>query len=377
MFSTSITSRRARRKRLANLRADQGAGFQIRGCPRRKLTLQALFVAALVLLAPFTTTSEAFVNVAYENTTTETEILAIDSPTFSLDMIAVTEDGFLIKNAGQTVAVDRSELSDILTYTVESGDSLYSIARRFGVSSDTIVWENNITSPHSLKIGSTLNILPVSGITHTVKASDTAASVAKRYGLSVEKLVKQNQLGEDTTLTAGSSLIIPGGKRVISTTNTYVASASTGTYAAYTPPTPIDGSIIVSNGVSDKTGKWMIKPTEGVYTTYFGSRRGHWAVDIADRSKPDIFAAADGTIVKSQCGWNGGYGCMAVIDHGDGFQTLYAHMADIYLGVGDKVFQGTAIGQMGNTGRVYGATGIHLHFEVIDNGSKKNPLAYY
>ncbi len=380
MFSSSA-SRKARRRRLSNLRENRSNSFHVHGgrsCPRRKLILQALFVVTLILLAPFTSASETFTDITYEYpATTSGELLAIDSPTFSLDMVAVTEDGFLIKNAGQTASVDRSELADILTYVVEKGDSLYSIARRFGVSSDTIVWENNITNPHSLKVGSTLNILPVSGITHTIKAGDTIASVAKRYGLSAEKLAKQNQLESAATLTASSKLIIPGGKRIISTTNTYVASVGRGTYAAYRPPTPIDGAIIVSNGASNKSGKWMIKPTEGTYTTYFGARPGHWAVDIADRSQPDIFAAADGTVVKSQCGWNGGYGCMIVIDHGDKVQTLYGHMAELYAKVGDKVFQGTAIGKMGHTGRVYGATGIHLHFEVIDNGSKKNPLAYY
>jgi len=82
-------------------------------------------------------------------------------------------------------------------------------------------------------------------------------------------------------------------------------------------------------------------------------------------------------VVKSQCGWNGGYGCVVVLDHGDGFQTLYAHLSELAAAVGDSVGQGSQIGTMGNTGRVYGATGIHLHFEVVDNGVKKNPLAYY
>ena len=121
----------------------------------------------------------------------------------------------------------------------------------------------------------------------------------------------------------------------------------------------------------------MIKPTIGEYTTYFGGRRGHWAVDIADVSKPPIKAAADGTVVKSQCGWNSGYGCVIVLDHGDGFQTLYAHLSELDVTVGGVVKQGWKIGTMGNTGRVYGKTGIHLHFEVVDNGRKKNPLAYY
>jgi murein DD-endopeptidase MepM/ murein hydrolase activator NlpD len=304
------------------------------------------------------------------------EQLAIDSPVFALESLPVTADGFLIKTGRQTASVDRSNLHDIITYHVEAGDSLSGIARKFGVSQDTIVWENSLTNVHSLKAGTTLSILPVDGVSHTAKADDTITSLAKKYGVSAESIAKQNGLGEDAKLTAAAKVIIPGARKAVST---YVATtgASTGTYAAYRAGSEVDGAMIIANAAEDKTGKWMVKPTPGVYTTYFGSRAGHWAVDIADRSMPDIVAAADGTVVKSQCGWNGGYGCMVVVDHGDGFQTLYGHMNRIDVAVGDAVTQGGTLGQMGATGRVYGKTGIHLHFEVIDNGKKKNPLAYY
>jgi len=355
----------------------RGSAATTTSCPRRKLCFQSLFVALLVLIMPLVSPSGVFIAAADEYSDTE-GLLAIDSPTFVLDSIAMTEDGFLIKSAGQTAATDRSNLSDIITYTVEEGDSLSSIAYRFGISMDTIAWENSLSNRHNLKVGSQLAILPVSGITHDVKTGDTLASLAKKYKLDVEKLAKQNQLTADTPLLASAKVIIPGGRKTIATSGNYIASTSApGTYAAYRAPTAVDGAVIIANGQADKSGKWMIKPTVGVYTTYFGARRGHWAVDIADASQPGIQASADGTVVKSQCGWNGGYGCMVVIDHGDGFQTLYAHMSKLYAGVGEKVKQGTQIGKMGNTGRSYGKTGIHLHFEVIDNGRKKNPLAFY
>ena len=344
--------------------------------PRRKIFLQTLFVSLLVLLMPFVSSDGVFVTSAGDFS--DMENLAINSPTFTLDAVAMTEDGFLIKSAGQTADSDRSTLSDIITYTVESGDTLSSIAYRFGISMDTIAWENNLNNRHSLKVGSTLAILPVSGITYTVKKGDTLASIAKVQKMDVDKLAKQNQLQADDSLIASSKIIVPGGRKTITTNGSYIArTSSRGTYAAYRSPTAIDGAVIIANGQADKSGKWMIKPTRGIYTTYFGQRAGHWAVDIADASQPSIQSAADGTVVKSQCGWNGGYGCMVVIDHGDGFQTLYGHMSKLYVGVGEKVKQGVQIGKMGHTGRVYGRTGIHLHFEVIDNGRKKNPLAFY
>jgi murein DD-endopeptidase MepM/ murein hydrolase activator NlpD len=360
----------ARRNRISKLKKQRP------GYPRRKLAAQSLFLAIAVLLIPVFLPSGASAELADEEFSGE--LLAIDSPTFTLDFLAMTEDGFLIKNAGQGAEVDHSELCDITDYTVEDGDVLSSIARRFGVSMDTIVWENGITNPHQLKPGTQLSILPVSGISHEVKTGDSVAKVAKKYGLEVEKLCKQNQLEEDAELIAGTKLIIPGGKKTVyAGSGTYLASQSTGTYASYRPPVAIDGAIIIANGAKNKDGKWMVKPTVGEYTTYFGGRRGHWAVDIADRSKPPVNAAANGTVVKSQCGWNGGYGCVVVLDHGDGFQTLYAHLAELSVAVGDSVSQGGNIGTMGNTGRVWGKTGIHLHFEVVDNGVKKNPLAYY
>lgn len=363
----NLAARKARIRRLKEREAI---------CPRKKLVLQVLVVVFVILASPIFPIFENSDALSMTNFDPE-NLLAIDSQTFSLDALNTTEDGFLIKTAGQTVDIDRSDLADIIAYTVEEGDVLSTIARRFGVSMDTIIWENNITDPHRLKPGTTLNILPVSGITHAVAESDTLESLAKKYGLDVEKIAKQNQLEEGATLVAGTKIIIPGGKKTISASPTYVASSSTGTYAAYTAPKSIDGSIIIANGQQEKHGKWMIKPTSGIYTTYFGGRTGHWAVDIADRSKPAIHAAADGTVVKSQCGWNGGYGCVVVIDHGDGFQTLYAHLSEMSVSVGEAVEQGQNIATMGNTGRVYGATGIHLHFEVIDNGVKKNPIAFY
>ena len=360
----------ARRERISKLKRQQP------GYPRRKLAMQSLLLAAAVLLVPIFLPSGASAELADEEFSGD--LLAIDSPTFTLDFLAVTEDGFLIKNAGQGVATDNSDLCDIITYTVEDGDVLSSIARRFGISMDTIIWENGITNPHQLKPGTTLAVLPVSGITHEVKEGDSVTTVAKKYGIEEAKLCKQNQIAEDTKLIAGTKIIIPGAKKTIyAGSGTYLASQSPGTYASYKSPVTIDGAIILANGAKNKDGKWMVKPTVGEYTTYFGGRKGHWAVDIADRGKPAVNAAADGTIVKSQCGWNGGYGCVVVLDHGDGFQTLYAHLSEISVVVGDSVGQGGQIGTMGNTGRVYGTTGIHLHFEVVDNGVKKNPLAYY
>lgn len=362
----NLSARRSRHKKLK-------IGRTV--CPRRKITLQFLALVLLVVLSPFFLLE----NGGFTEVASGGGILAIDSPMLELDSLTMSEDGFILKNSGITAEVDRSELSDVFEYIVEDGDTLSGIARNFGISQDTIVWANKISNPHNLRPGTKLTILPVSGLLHSVKDGETVESIAKKYGVKVEDLKKQNRI-EDDKLIAKNELIIPGARQKISTgSGRIVASNSTGTYAAYVSPSysklKIDGAIITANGAKNKVGKWMQKPTEGQYTTYF--RRGHYAVDIANRSMPAVSAAADGTIVKSQCGWNGGYGCVVVIEHGDGVQTLYAHLSKLYAKVGDPVKKGQAIGKMGATGRVYGVTGIHVHFEVIVGGRKKNPLAFY
>jgi murein DD-endopeptidase MepM/ murein hydrolase activator NlpD len=114
-----------------------------------------------------------------------------------------------------------------------------------------------------------------------------------------------------------------------------------------------------------------IRPTKGIITQ--GFHNGHPAYDIADSSRPDILAVMAGTVVDTGTGWDGGYGNNVWIDHGNGYKTHYAHMTEFYVQVGDAVTQGQVIGQMGNTGRVYGITGIHLHFEVSYDGVKISP----
>ena len=113
------------------------------------------------------------------------------------------------------------------------------------------------------------------------------------------------------------------------------------------------------------------KPTSGNVTQ--GYRKGHYALDIAERGRPPIWAAADGVVETAAYGWNSGFGNYVIIDHKNGYKTLYAHNTELYVKPGDTVKKGQAIAKMGNTGRVYGATGIHLHYECHLEGIRINP----
>jgi murein DD-endopeptidase MepM/ murein hydrolase activator NlpD len=268
----------------------------------------------------------------------------------------MTEDGFLLKPAINSTEGDRSGFSDIFVYTVEPGDTLSSIAESFNLKKETLMGENNIWNPNRLRVGSKIKILPVGGLSHVVKKDETLDKLAKKYKVEKETIITQNQL-EDETLIADTALIIPGAKREVPV---YLTSTAPANAASYSGPSAV--------------GR-LIWPTVGKVTQ--GYRRGHLALDIGNRSKGPIYAAAPGKVIKAQGGWNGGYGNVVIIDHGNGMQTLYAHNEKLYVTKGQYVEQGQTIAWMGRTGRVYGVTGIHLHFEVRIKGVKYNPMSFF
>lgn len=104
----------------------------------------------------------------------------------------------------------------------------------------------------------------------------------------------------------------------------------------------------------------------------YGTARFHKGMDFSANSGTDVYATGEGTIVKM--GWQTGYGKTIVIDHGFGYQTLYAHLKDFRTRLGKKVIRGEVIGEVGNTGK---STGPHLHYEVHVKGRVVNPVNYY
>ncbi len=259
---------------------------------------------------------------------------------------------------GANTIISNSSKGEITEYRVQEGDTVSSIAQKFGVSIDTIVWENNLKSIDAIKPKQILRILAETGVNHTVKRGETVYSIAKYYSVDPQNIIDYpfNTFANDETfsLTAGQTVLVPGGikpKEVIIDTKVY----ATRTVA------PIPGVVGEGN---------FMWPTSGTITQKY-----YWyhpAVDIANRSNPPIVASQGGSVVSA--GWNaGGYGNYVVIDHGNGYKTLYAHMVtgSIVVKPGERVNQGQKIGIMGSTGR---STGTHLHFEVIKGGSKLNPL---
>ena len=268
----------------------------------------------------------------------------------------VTGDSALIRQILSPTEEQNRIRNQIDYYTVAIGDTISDIADRFGISINTILWENNLTAYTLIRPGDKLTILPTSGVQHKVSRGQTLAKIAKQYGVEVDKIIEANRLASLNDIQIGEKLIIPGGRKIISAPATY-------TVRSLAPAAP--AAKIVSSGR-------LLWPTVCQrLTQYFRWR--HTGIDIACGTGKAIYAADAGVVVKAQGGWNGGYGTMIVIDHGNGLQTLYGHNSKNYVKVGDEVAKGQLIAAMGSTGR---STGPHVHFEVWSGGVKKNPLTY-
>lgn len=253
---------------------------------------------------------------------------------------------------------DRDKIED---YEVKSGDTISTIAEKFKVSTDTIKWANDLENVNSIKPGEKIKILPVSGVSYIVKSGDSLESVAKKYSVDAQGILNFpfNDIPDDFKLTAGQTLIIPDG--VPPQAPVIPRPRQQPQYLAQGPASP---TFTAPGGAS------FIWPTSGSITQPF--MWWHPGVDVANREGPAIAAADGGEVVVA--GWPDGfgYGNRVVIDHGNGYQTLYAHLSNIYVTVGQTISRGQVIGRMGSTGR---STGTHLHFEVHFKGIAINPLA--
>ncbi|HRY37054.1 MAG TPA: peptidoglycan DD-metalloendopeptidase family protein [Candidatus Magasanikbacteria bacterium] len=279
--------------------------------------------------------------------------------------LVVLNNTLLVKPIILPGSVSVGVRKNIVDYKIEEGDSLGGIAYRFGVSVNTLLWENNLTLKSVLKLGQVIKILPVTGLTHTIKKGDTLKKIASTYKADAVEIAEFNGLEEDgSNLKIGEKIIIPNGvKQVVQSSSGYYVSARPS--SGITPP---------SSSQSPST-KGFVWPSAAKYITQYYSWLHH-GLDIAGPKNSATYAAKAGTVEVAQCGWNSGYGCYIIINHGGGVKTLYGHHNELLVKPGDYVEAGQTIGLMGNTGKVRGVTGIHLHFEVIVNGARKNPLVY-
>lgn len=280
--------------------------------------------------------------------------------------ITVVDGGALLPDQGPSgTAADiasQPASSQINVYTVRQGDTLSEIAGMFGVTTNTIVWANDIQGG-VINPGQTLIILPISGIQHTIVKGDTLASLASNYKSDAHDIASYNGLADGAALTVGDSIIIPNGEAtaVVSSGSPSKKSVSGSHAAAIRSIAKGSTTEPYLGGSGPALDGYFAWPVNGGVITQ--GLHGWNAVDIGAPKGTAIYAAAAGTVIvaKSNSAWNGGYGNYVVVSHPNGTQTLYAHMSKVLTSPGASVSQGETIGLVGMTGE---ATGPHLHFEV-------------
>ncbi len=240
----------------------------------------------------------------------------------------------------------------LLPYTVRPGDTVYSIARAYGISAITVISANAIADPNLIRVGERLVIPSQDGLFHRVVPGETLVGIAELYGVQMGAVAEANHIADPNRIYPGQLLFILG-----------IPPVARG---AGLPGTPADG------GGSARTGEYAW-PVYGRITSYFGQRHGelHTGLDIAAASGTPIRAARAGTVI--QAGWLPGHGYTVILRHDDQSETLYAHASRLLVRTRQKVEQGTVVARVGMTGN---ATGPHLHFELLLNGHATDPLNY-
>ena len=305
--------------------------------------------------------------------------LAVQEVAVSQQQFVLVEDGFLMKSSSLSKQGARRAYAEGSYHTVSEGDSVERLANRYGIQKQTIVWANDLDESVAIQPGDELLILPVDGVIHSVKRGQTLARIAQLYGVEMGDVAEQNSL-EGGFILAGQELIIPGGAPLPKQQPVVVAArppappppSSEPDSTEPAPPAPAPAPVFVP----EPSGGVLQRPcsAECFVTQYYHA--GHYALDMQERGGGPIYASDGGTVTRADYGWNGGYGNVIEIDHGNGLVTLYAHNKTLNVEEGHVVSRGQKIADMGNTGLVYGATGIHVHFEVRLRGIKKNPLLY-
>lgn len=255
---------------------------------------------------------------------------------------------------GTLTQVSEKPRDGLTPYKIQEADTLSNIAEKFDVSVDSIKWANPTVKDEHLDINQELLIPPVTGLVIKVTKGETIYSIAKKYKTDAQNILNypfNDFLDLDTfALAAGQTLVVPDGVMPESA-------------PVYSPQLIAQVGAVAGNGQ-------FIWPTQGVITQRPISY--HMAVDIANSAAPPVIAADGGVVLYVEYG-KYGYGRHVIIDHGNGYQTLYAHMSEIYVNVGQNVAKGGIIGKMGSSGR---SSGTHLHFEVRRGGTLLNPLNF-
>ncbi len=336
-----------------------------------------LVVAVVLLLRGVNLTGASPVSAAATESTPQASQPEVQLP----ELAAVIPIGISRQAESHTIIPNRPRV-DVIQYTVQKGDSIFKIADLFGLKPTTILFGNYTTlkmSPDLLKEGQVLNILPVDGAYYQWQGNEDLNVVATTLGSDVESIVDApaNHLDPDTVgsldhpnIAAGTWLVVPNGRFE------FTSWTAPSQLVRSNPSVHVWGPGVCTgiNYVQVGYGSFIYPTVEHWLSgTPFTPDIRHFGVDFAGQLDNAIYATDAGTVVYA--GWNDwGYGNLIIIDHGNGWQSLYGHLDVINVSCGQSVGQGDVIGLMGSTGN---STGPHLHFELMNTTlGKVNPLDY-
>jgi len=290
---------------------------------------------------------------------------AATQPQVGAPVIAEVGSGFLSipRKLQLKTNIPERERYESTLYRVSRGDAMLSIAEKFKLKSETLLYVNTQLedNPHNLKPGMELTIPPVDGLYYTWKDGDTFETIAEKFYTTTDEIINfpGNRVDlTDPKIDAGKTVMIPGGSRDLRSWEQDLATSGGGS------TTNACGGGPVASGFG-----W---PASSHNISGNGYGPGHLALDIQANEGEAVFASGSGIVTMAQGGWNYGYGNVVQIDHGNGYVTVYAHLSVINVGVCTPVGQGAVIGAAGNTGNSFGA---HLHFEVRAGSSNINPYS--
>ncbi|RKY01206.1 hypothetical protein DRP77_10165 [Candidatus Poribacteria bacterium] len=238
-------------------------------------------------------------------------------------------------------------------YVVRKGDNIWKIAKKFGLDWYTVLSVNRLKNANYLRPGQKLRIPNQRGVLHVVKRGETLEDIALKYDVKISHIVGANRITDPDQIKAGTELFIPNAKLTYKKRQEIVRRSNI-------PPTFI---MPCRGRISSRFG-WRLHPI-------YHRRMFHSGIDIVAPRGTLVYAARSGRVKFA--GWLGGYGRLVVIDHGNGYETRYAHLSSILVRKGQRVRTGQPIGRVGNTGVT---TGVHLHFEVRRGGKPVNPLSF-
>lgn len=303
-----------------------------------------------------TTASEDEPNIDNQGESTEQEP-STPYPTISLANVPILTDEDIQLKVDPIMQVGQQPSHQLQTYEVQRGDTPNRIAERFGIKPETLLGGNSFLSEESslLQAGIEVTILPVDGVLHEVQFGDTLESISELYGIPVEEIIAYgpNNLEFPYRLYKGSQLLVPGAVREL---------------FVWTPP-----KITTTGAKVVGTGTFIQPVRRGCVTQYF--LPWHGGLDIGLPNGTPIYAMDTGTVTYAS--WASGsyydYGNLIVIDHGNGFETFYAHLSGINVFPGQVVRQGAFIGSTGNSGR---SSGPHIHVEIRLGNVQDDPTWY-